>query len=349
MSQKIIHILFDFNVGGTENMLVDIINEQAKSNNVVLVIVNNQFDANLIGKIKLAKVHCINRVPKSRNLYKILQLNYLVFSLKPDVIHFHNYNGIKLIKTKTKALKCLTIHDVNVPLQYLKWHDKVIAISKAVKKDVLLRANTEVKVIYNGIATNEVGKRKARDLIENKFKIIQVSRLEHKKKGQDILLKAVANLVHEKGIKNIALDFIGAGSSLPYLESLITELKLEDNVNFLGLKDREFIYKNLKNYDLAVQPSVYEGFGLTVVEAMAARLNILVSDIDGPMEVINHGQYGYFFENGNILDCSSKLEEIIHNKVTKQNIDLIESAYLYAKENFDIKKTALKYLEEYSI
>jgi glycosyltransferase involved in cell wall biosynthesis len=84
-----------------------------------------------------------------------------------------------------------------------------------------------------------------------------------------------------------------------------------------------------------------------VAEGMAAKIPVLVSDNDGPMEVIENGKYGYYFESGDAQSLADKIEFIItHYNYQEMNV-LIENAYLRVKSNFDIKLTANKYIEEY--
>lgn len=69
-------------------------------------------------------------------------------------------------------------------------------------------------------------------------------------------------------------------------------MHLEDHVIFEGLKEQAWIYENLCRYDLFIQPSRYEGFGLTVAEAISAKVPVLVSNIEGPLEIIDGGRLG---------------------------------------------------------
>ncbi|MBK9737018.1 MAG: glycosyltransferase family 4 protein [Saprospiraceae bacterium] len=138
------------------------------------------------------------------------------------------------------------------------------------------------------------------------FKIVQVGRLEHEIKGQHILINALNILINKYSVRNIHLDFIGEGSSLKYLMKLTDKLSVTKYVSFLGLCDREYIYTHLRDYNVLVQPSLFEGFGLTVVEALAAGIEVLVSDVDGPLEIIEKTGYGYIFKSGNAEDCGSK-------------------------------------------
>ena len=69
--------------------------------------------------------------------------------------------------------------------------------------------------------------------------------------------------------------------SKDYLKDQIKKYQLENNIRIKGHKDRSWIFKNLSSYHLLVQPSRSEGFGLTLVEAVAAGLPVISSKIDG--------------------------------------------------------------------
>lgn len=128
----------------------------------------------------------------------------------------------------------------------------------------------------------------------------------HEKKGQHILIKAVNKLI-KQGYNQIRLDIIGDGDSHKYLKTLVKELDITEYVRFLGSKNQSYIYEHLCDYDLFVQPSIYEGFGLTVTEAMAAKVPVLVSENQGPIEIIDYGRLGYSFKNQDIDDCAAKI------------------------------------------
>lgn len=101
-----------------------------------------------------------------------------------------------------------------------------------------------------------------------------------------------------------------------------------------------------------MQPSISEGFGLTVAEAMAAKLPVLVSNVPGTMEVIDGGKYGMIFESGNAEDLAYKIECFLLNggvdakKLKLLGITLIrilifqiqrESIWMNTKNLFDIR------------
>ncbi|GAB6011852.1 glycosyltransferase family 4 protein [Viscerimonas tarda] len=343
---KILHIIFSLNTGGSETMLIDILNEQVKSSDTVkLFIINAEYNKELIEKIdKRVTVTCFGRKKGVHELLPLIKLNYQVFRFHPQVIHFHEHSGIRCFPFNIwKTI--LTVHAMDLGTRELKKYDCICAISKAVQNDILTRADLNSVLVYNGINFSGI---KAKKEKQNKgvFRIVQISRLDHKNKGQDILIKALHLIKLQHKDLNIKVDFIGEGASLSYLHELASQLELDDSINFIGLKNRDYIYTHLCEYDLLVQPSNYEGFGLTVVEGMAAKVPVLVSNIDGPIEVINNGEYGFYFKKAQPKDCAKKIREIIELD-EKEIQNLTEKAYIYALKNFDIKTTAQEYLELY--
>ena len=105
------------------------------------------------------------------------------------------------------------------------------------------------------------------------------------------------------------------------------------------------IFEHLCEYDLFVQPSINEGFGLTVAEAMAAKVPVLVSENQGPLEIIDNGKYGFSFKNGDSDDCANKIMDIIERGFDET---MIEEGYKRVKTLFSIEQTASIYLQEYA-
>lgn len=345
---KIVHCIYSFNTGGAETMLVDIANEQAKTQDVTIIIVNDSFQQNLIDTVsEKVKIIFNHRKPNSRSIWPIIKLNWILWRLRPEVVHIHNATLTRIILPFISHGLFLTVHALYIPLECIRHGTKLIAISEAVKKDILNRGKYDVVTIPNGIVINTINKRDTNFHLHNgKMRIVQVARLDSSKKGQDILINAIAKL-KERGITNVEVDFIGEGESKQMLHELACQKDVSKQIHFLGLRNREYIYANLKNYDLMCHPSRYEGFGLTVVEGMAAMLPVLVSNDGGPYEIIKYGKYGYAFQTGNAIDCADKLEDIYHNY--SQTKEIAIHAYQYIVENFSIKRMSADYIQAYKL
>ena len=340
---RIAHIHWSLGTGGIETMLPDIANEQAKINEVLLIIVNNWIESSILAKVNQSKVKVVilNRRARSKNPWPLIRLNILLMNFRPDIIHCHAYNQIKLIFCPF-GHRVRTIHNTNnilSPKEYTRF-EKLISISKAVY-DETLGQGFESVIADNGIPIDRINHTRKDVFFDCKFHFVQVSRLDTEQKGQDILLKALAK-VNAK--ERFVMHFIGKGADEDMLKRMVDEYDLSDCVVFEGLKDQSWIYENLCNFDLFIQPSRYEGFGLTVAEAIAAKVPVLVSNIEGPLEIIDGGRLGLHFENENIIDCAAKIGEFMECGTNEKQV---EEAYRYICEHYDISVTAQKYLDVY--
>ena len=345
---RIVHLLWSFTTGGTESMLVDIASLQAQAGgDVSVIVVNNMIDYQLLSRLdKHCHFFCLKRKIGSKNPLPILKLNWYLWKINPQIIHVHMDGLGKYIKWKREAILLRTVHSTLGDGCDLGQFDRIFSISNSVKNYVK-RQGYDSELIYNGIDFKKIIQK---DIIkiENSnfvnFKIVSVGRLEEVK-GQRVLIDAIHQLKND-GVKGFSLDIIGEGNDRAILQNMIENYHLESQVKLLGLRSRDFIYNHLQEYDLFVLPSISEGFGLTLAEAMAAKVPVLTSDLDGPMEVICNGKFGYFFESGDSFQLSDILKSIVNGESLKYDVD---SAYLYVMHNFDIHITAQKYLNQYRV
>ena len=124
---------------------------------------------------------------------------------------------------------------------------------------------------------------------KEKFTIVSVGRL-NTQKGYDRLIGAVKRL-NEEG-KELALWLVGGGEE----EKALRELAAGDeNIFFFGSQPNPYPY--MKQADLYVCSSRYEGFNLTVAEALILGLPVLSTNCTGPTEILEDGKYGKIVEN----------------------------------------------------
>lgn len=342
--KKIVHCICSFNVGGAETMLVDIMNEQVLKYEVTLVILNDSYSQSLLDKLVPAvKIVKINRPSGSRNPWYIALLNYRLLLENMDVLHLHSSSLSGLIfGFRSRAF--YTCHDVGVRFAPHKV-SRVFAISHSVAEDIRIRYGYDnVSVVPNGINVEAILPREPR-LGDGLIRIVNVARLNHQKKGQDILIKAIA-LLRDRGLDNLSVAFIGEGDSRTFLEKMSADLNVADRVDFLGLKDRDYIYQHLCDYDLMCHPSRYEGFGLTVAEGMAANLPVLVSTGDGPCEIIGQGKYGFSFENGSAESCADALEYMVRNY--DDIVAKVDIARKHIESEYSVKRMVVQYIQAYT-
>lgn len=323
-------------------MVVDIARIQSESNTVGVFVINDWIEPYMLHRLEpKCQVFLIKRKPGSKSIFPIIRLNYLLRKFHPDIIHSHSNQAIRCVRGLCNIPRVRTIHGLNNPTKEFPCYKALYAISDAVKEDAKKRGY-ESKTIYNGVNSTAIARKKRPAPLGKTLRCVQVGRLFHKIKGQDLVIKAIA-LLRDRGIF-VQANFYGTGDSGEYLENLAKSLGIAELVLFKGNVPQSQIYKELCEYDLFLQPSREEGFGLTIVEALLANIPVLVSDIAAPKEVIKNGIYGSLFKNGDAEDLANKIETFINSGPDETQI---EEACKFALANYDIRRTALQYLEEY--
>lgn len=346
---RVVHFIWALERGGSENLLVDIANHQSQSHEVIVMVGNDAVDPAVASRLSPAvRLVVVGRPAGSRNPYWVLRLLLTIHRLRPDVIHSHSHD-LAFLGRLIAAPKILTVHTVNIDLSK-SWssYRRICCISKAVLLDITKRLPAlRACQVDNGIVTSKVTT--ASDRTQPAvLRGVQVSRLVHETKGQDLLIKALALLNTECSSPALVIDFIGEGPSLAYLQRLADELGVSKYCNFLGALGRDDVYARLCDYDLLIQPSRYEGFGLTVAEGMAAGIPVLVSDIEGPMEIIRNGKYGYHFASDDAADLARSLVRVAED--IQSGIAKIKAfaARQFVLDIYSLSRTADHYVDIYT-
>lgn len=338
---KIVHIYYSLNYGGIESLLVNLTNWQVQNNqDVSLILINKQTEANLISflnpKVNLIE---IKRRIKSKGLFELFKLNYKLIKNKFEIIHVHAaeigniilpffYNKIVLHIHATSAITNRKISKFN----------KCIVISNAVKnvlkKDYNIN-NTEI--IYNGIDFKDFKKRSSNKLSN---KIICVGSLVNSVKNQKLIIEQFFKI---KDIIESKLHIVGDGPDFCSLKKLIEKLNLNDRVILLGSKNQDWIKNSLKKYDLFIQASKTEGLGIAAIESAAAMVPILLSDIEGHLEVSDNGKYCELFSLNDRDELSKKIIQFYNNPLkffenAKTNISFFENRFGFINFNEKIIK-----------
>lgn len=341
---RIAHLLWSFTTGGIETMLVDIANEHVKTDSVTIFIVNDRIDNTLLSKLdkRINVVRC-NRRQSSKYPLPLLKLNWRLRQFNPDIVHVHSDRLTKLVIGKYHFVR--TIHNTHSSGVDYTNCERLFCISNAVKDYTAKQGFPNGIVVYNGIHTDYIKEKvESQMTVEGRSKrFVCVGRL-HPMKGQNLIVEAFNILVNERGLKGFSIDLIGDGEMRPSMEARVKECNLENYINFLGKKSREYFYPRLCEYDLFIMPSVNEGFGLTLAEACSAKIPVITSDLEGPMEVIDYGKYGMSFKSGDPESLADRIQEFLQKGC---NMKQVVEAYNFVKANFDVCSTADKYLEEY--
>jgi glycosyltransferase involved in cell wall biosynthesis len=178
--------------------------------------------------------------------------------------------------------------------------DKIIALTNREKKDTIafkVAKENKLTVIHSGIELDKFTQSSTQDIrllknnlgIPEKALIVGTAGRLVPIKGPEYLIKAAEKVLQIH--KNIFFLFAGDGYLKEDLAALAQDLGIEKNILFLGWKDNAAEIISL--YDIFVLPSLNEGMGRVLVEAMALGKPIVASNIGGIPDLIFHGKNGF--------------------------------------------------------
>lgn len=187
----------------------------------------------------------------------------------------------------------------------------IIAVSNYTKNKLIARGVNpqKITVISNGVDIQEYDRIQVEKF--DRPTVIYVGRLVEYKRVDDLLY--AIKIVKER-IPNIQCKIIGSGPHESKLTVFARELGIEDRVEFLGfVPDRKDIIVIMKRSHVFCLPSLVEGFGMVTIEALAAGLPYVSSDIPATREVTDGGVGGFLFEPKNTVDLAEKITTVLSN------------------------------------
>ncbi len=211
-----------------------------------------------------------------------------------------------------------------------KMANKVITLTNYDKNSYIKKYKIKnVKRIYNPI-DNEVFKHK-KVYKNNSNKILAVGRLTYQKNFDDLI--EIAKIITEK-YPSWKFDIYGEGELRESLQKKIYEYKLSENISLKGQVKN--LYSLYNNYSMLVMTSRYEGFPMTLLEAMANGIPLISYDVlTGPNEIITDGENGYLVKAFDINKMVEKIISLIddENKRKLLSDNCLLKCELYTLEN----------------
>ena len=198
-----------------------------------------------------------------------------------------------------------------------------------------------LQVIYNGTKIQPIIDKQENEVLH----FVTVGRLAPWK-NIDKIIQAMA-LLNDKGF-NFIFNIVGSGPIDEKLKKLVTDLKLEEKIFFLGQKKTNELNKIYLNSDIYIQASGYEGLPHVILEAINFNLSIISTPIGGTNEILLNGKNGWVLNlKENKAPDEFDLQELIKNVVESKAVDKekILSAKKYIINNFDEEKNLNKYIQ----
>ncbi|WP_051654685.1 glycosyltransferase [Persephonella sp. IF05-L8] len=351
---KIIHIVESF-AGGVFDFLVDLINGMSEFEHIIVhgKRENTPVDYKKYFPEETNFFYWKNAVrevnPKQDLLALIELINILKNQKDIDVIHLHSSKAgfLGRLATRTLGLQnkvVYTSHGVSflrkdvsqLKLKQFVWFEKiatkfggrVIACSKS-EAEEFRKYGIDANYIYNGIDINEVYSSNANS--KDKVIIGTVGRITYPKNPK--LFDEIAN--YFKSFPNIKFLWIGDGE-------LKHELKSE-NIKITGWLSRNQALEKLKEIDIYLSTSLWEGLPLSVLQAMALSKPLILSNCVGNIDLVENNYNGFLFKDRN--EAIRSIENLLADKNLIQNFG--ENSYKMYKAYFTLNKMVESYKNLY--
>lgn len=262
--------------------------EKKYSYNGNLIVLSKEQPQNIFLKCiyYLKQIRVLKKLKKEHNIKTTIS-----FLVQADLINVLSKGKDKtIISIRNKDSKLWKNRIIQKLIRYtLKKCDIVVSISKQVKDDIIDNFNiaeNKIITIYNPCLISEFDT-DTKEIDKNIFSVgktfINMGRLTEQK-GQWHLIRAFKRVVEKE--EDAKLLILGEGPLEEYLQKMIISLNLENSIKLLGFVTNPYDY--LRKSDVFIFPSLYEGLGNSILEAMACSLPVISSDCEcGPREILS--------------------------------------------------------------
>ncbi len=323
MKKKVLHVINSLTIGGAETLLANSLSPgglNEHTENYLLYFNHTSILEHLIDKN--VKIICLNYKGGFDILRILRETREVIVENKIDIVHTHlTPAGVYThLVCPADVAHAHTIHSTYSMEKETRWFMRfidrhlflkrkncnIISLSDYTKADLLntIKFRGQIFVLNNFVADryfNLPAREFHRPL--NKLNLVAVGALKELK-NFEYLLQVFENLTNEE----IYLDIYGEGNKAAY-EAIIKNKNLR--VRMMGRADD--MARVIQNYDLFIMPSKFEGFPLSVFEAMAAGVPLMLSDITPLKSIVK--EHALYFQLNDAVKTAEQITAVLYNKI----------------------------------
>ncbi len=306
-------------------------------------------------------------IQRDYDLALLFKIRRALSEIKPDIVHTHLIHadlfglfaaqlaGIRTVISSRHNDDQFRFHPIWQRLSPLLWRltKGGIAISGSIKDFMMAvegAPSDKIAVAHYGLEHKWLADEELRAARQN---LSRELRLE----SDALLLGLVCRIVEQKGIAyalrafqqirqrfpTARLIIAGDGDLRAQLEALARELGIDEYVHWLGW--RSDALKLIGAFDVLLMPSLWEGFGLVLLEAMSRRVPVIASRVSAIPEVVIHGETGLLVEARDVDALADAMTRLLEDHALRQHMGLLGAARL--EERFSVERMASATLAVY--
>lgn len=363
---KVLQAIRQGKVGGGETHVVDLVSHLNKDHFQPVVL--SFTDGEMIDKLN--DMHVENYVIPSEKAFDFStwkSVKALLREKQIDLIHIHGTRATSNVYWAAKNLGLPTVYTIhgwsfhndqnalvkNARIFFEKWITKKTDCNISVSESNKQTGEKNISgfksvVVHNGIdlvkfnpdCCKRKNLRKKLNIAEDTFVISFIGRMTAQKNPLG-LIKAFKEAATENA--NTILLMVGDGELKEQAIALVKELGIENSVVFQ--KSRNDVADVLFSSDIFCLPSLWEGFPIALLEAMAMRKAVIATEVDGSVEIIQNKKNGILIKPQNVQMLAEAIKELINNNNLRK--ELAEAAQQTILNDFDVKKMTKKIEDVY--
>lgn len=362
-------------VGGISRVVYDLSHTLIKDGHEVTVITYKDGDTPYFEDDKGVKVYRVDNYMINPNNFIdwIMQLNFNMIAKaneiiteegKFDVIHAHDWlvaYAAKTLKSSynmpivatihaTESGRNSGIHDeqqryINDTEWMLTYEAAEVIVNSNYMKGEIQRLfglpYDKINVVANGVNLSSFNgierdyNFRRQFAMDNEKIILFLGRLVYEK-GVQHLISAMPKIL--EGYHDVKLVIAGKGGMIDELKAQVEAMGISQKVYFAGYLNGKDVQKMYKAADISVFPSTYEPFGIVALEAMLAERPVVVSDIGGLNEIVQHRENGMKTYAGNANSIADSILELLYDH--KLSAEIVKKAKNKVRNEYNWSKIA---------
>jgi len=268
----------------------------------------------------------VRQISFKNDIKAILDIRELIQEIKPDIIHCHSSKAGFLGRISAKMCGVPVVFTAhgwaftegvsakkrfiykNIEKMMAKFTKKIICVSnydRQLALDLMPEYIEKLVIIHNGIPDRQYEKLE-QQLV---FNLVMIARFSSPK-DQIFLIYAIEELLKER--LNIQLNLVGDGPNFSLAKEIVEKLQINQCVKFLGA--RTDIEDILSKNDIFLLISNWEGFPISIIEAMRQGLPVVASNVGGVSESVIDGKTGFLIPRGNKEALKEKIKELYEKR-----------------------------------
>ena len=362
---KLLHSHIISGIAGSEGYLLNILPElKRRGNNVEFLCLYKKGEIEQTQKFcSILEKHDIPsfkvEIPKIPLLGTFRKINAIIKKGSYDIVHSHLLHADLLIST-TKYLFRQKFKLVSTKHGYEEWYNNQYGFDPSHKvknrywrlarfaEKMTTRSYAISNGLYNLYSGLGICPKEKFDLIYYGFDFDDSYSHNEEFRFGSPQLAIVGRLTGFKGHRyafgaikilkekypDIRLVVIGSGELEQELMQLTIELGISENVVFTGFQPnpRDYVFTS----DLALLPSISEGFGLVVLEAMSVKKALITFDVPSPNELLVHKETGWLVEPYNVSEYAKAIDHLMEDKSLRETI--ASNAYSRLKDYYNLTR-----------